>query len=235
MKLVFDGLDLVFGSKKVAPKLRSFGSMRSVLAHPEIECALEPESPTYYMYREAARFGNIRYDVTRILSLDLCGEFNKTFGHTHPKTKKGTGWPEVYEVISGEANFLLQKVGQLGVDDAVLLTAKKGDALLIPPGYGHVTINHGKTDLLMGNLVSDSFEADYSMFAQRRGGCYYETHAGGLSRNPNYGTDFSLREETARKFSERFGCYAPFEKKDLLTVAKNMRDIEFLDKPELFY
>ena len=138
-------------------------------------------------------------------------------------------------MLSGEAHTLLQKVSQLGVEDAVLLTAKKGDCLIIPPGYGHVTINPGKKELLMANLVCDGFEADYSQFAQRRGACYYEMSGGKLVANKNYGNGYELRRESAVKFSSAFGCFAPFKKKGLLEAAKDRKTIEFLEKPETFY
>lgn len=235
MKVDFSGDTLLYNKKEIKPSIRKFSEMRPVLAYPEKDTDVEPELPTYYMYREADRFGAIRYDVTKIPSLDLCGERNKTFGHVHPQNKKGTGWPEVYEVIEGEAHFLLQRVGQMGVTDAVLLHAKAGDCFLVPPGYGHVTINPGKRDLVMGNLVAELFSADYSMFASRRGGCFYETLKGEFIRNTNYGTDFELRKEDARKFSDAFGVYAPFSKCDLVTAAKKKENIEFLEKPEQFY
>jgi oxalate decarboxylase/phosphoglucose isomerase-like protein (cupin superfamily) len=121
------------------------------------------------------------------------------------------------------------------VADAVLLSANKGDRFLVPPGYGHVTINSGKGELVLANLVSDGFEADYSMFANLRGACFYEMDDGRLLRNQNYGSGFEMRQENAVKFSSQFGVYAPFAKKSLLEAAKKYADIEFLAKPETFY
>jgi len=230
----FDNDSLEFSGRKIKPSVRRLSDMAPVLANPEKGAGLAPDTPTYYMYREAAAFGKIRYDVTRILPLDLCGERNKTLGHVHPNSPKGTPWPEVYEILSGEAHFLLQKVTQLGVQDAVLLTAKKGECLLIPPGYGHVTINAGKGELLLGNLVSSDFDADYSMFLRLRGGCYYEMASGKLVKNMNYGDGFELRKLGAADFSSSYGAYAPF-RKGLLAAVKKPGDIEFLKKPEMFY
>lgn len=235
MAVKFEGDALFWNGKKIAPSIRKFGDMRPVLAFPEREPPLDPDTPTYFMYRQAEKFGHIRYDVTKIPALAISGEFNKTFGHVHPKSKKGTAWPEAYEVLEGTAHSLLQKVDQLGVSDAVLITAKKGESFLVPPGYGHVTINPGKGDLVMGNLVSELFESDYSMYAQRRGACFYETVKGELVRNRNYGQNFEIRRQTAREFSSPFGCYEPFEKGGLLAAAKSAKNIEFLEKPELFY
>jgi len=120
------------------------------------------------------------------------------------------------------------------VQDAVLLAAKKGECLLIPPGYGHVTINAGKQELLLGNLVSGDFSADYSQFLRMRGGCVYEMSDGKLVKNKNYGGDFELRQLGAVEFSSAYGKYAPF-KKGLLAAVKKPEDIEFLKKPEQFY
>ncbi|MCX6771866.1 MAG: glucose-6-phosphate isomerase [Candidatus Micrarchaeota archaeon] len=234
MEWKFDDEALEFSGRKIKPSVRRLLEMAPVLATPKKDSGLAPDSPTYYMYRDVAHFGKIRYDVTRILSLDLAGERNKTLGHVHPRSAKGAAWPEVYEVLSGEAHFLLQKVTQLGVQDAVLLSAKKGECLLIPPGYGHVTINAGKRELVLGNLVSSDFDADYSQFLRMRGGCYYEMHDGKLVRNRNYGEDFELRKLSASEFSSAFGTYAPF-RKGLLAAVKKPEDIEFLKKPEMFY
>jgi len=234
MEWKFDDGTLEFGGKEVKPSVRTLSDMRPVLAHPGAESKLAPGTPTYFMYREVAKFGKIRYDVTRIPALDLCGELNKTLGHVHPKSPKGAPWPEVYEVLSGEAHFLLQKVSQLGVEDCALLSAKKGECLLIPPSYGHVTINAGKRELVLGNLVSDDFSADYSQFLRLRGGCYYEMAGGKLARNSNYGRDFELRQLRAVDFSSAYGTYAPF-RKGLLEAVKKPENIEFLKKPEQFY
>ena len=234
MEWKFDNDALEFSGRKIKPSVRKLQEMLPVLATPKKDTGLPSDSPTYYMYRDVAHFGKIRYDVTRILSLDLCGEKNKTLGHVHPRSPKGTSWAEVYEVLSGEAHFLLQKMSQLGVEDAVLLAAKKGECLLIPPGYGHVTINPGKRDLVLGNLVSSEFDADYSQFLRLRGGCYYEMSDGKLVKNGNYGGDFELRKLRAPEFSSAFGSYAPF-KKGLLAAVKDPASIEFLKKPEMFY
>ena len=233
--LKFDKDALVYEGKRIAPSIRTLGQMRQVLAYPEKDEDLPADMPLYFMYRQAEKFSAIRYDITRITAREVCGEFNKTFGHAHPKSPAGTPWSEVYEILEGEAHFLLQKVSQLGVEDAVLLSAKKGDRFIIPPGYGHVTVNPGKKELLMANLVSGGFEADYSMFAQRRGACFYELAGGKLLKNKNYGEGFEIRRATAVKFSSAFGCFAPFAKKSLLEAAKDRRNIEFLERPETFY
>ncbi len=61
----------------------------------------------------------------------------------------------LYEVLEGLAHFLLQTNA---LDDVVLIEARKGDIIVIPPGYGHVTINPRLDEtLIMANLVSTAF------------------------------------------------------------------------------
>lgn len=230
----FEGAALLFEGRKIEPtSTRTFEEMRPVLA--KEGCSLEPDMPLYHMYRAVQHFQHVRYDITRILPADLCGEHSKTFGHIHPPSKSGASWPEVYEVLEGAAHFLLQKVSALGVEDVVLLFAKKGERFLVPPSYGHVTINPEKKELVLANLISDEFESDYSMFASRRGACVYEMKGGKIVKNANYGNGFEARKAGAAKFSESFGCFAPFKKMSLLEAAKDFSNIEFLQKPEMFY
>lgn len=227
--LKFEGSTLIFNGKRISPSVRTFSQMKGVLALPGLEGNFLPDAPLYYMYRAAAQFSSIRYDITRIPAVDLCGEHNKTYGHSHPG-----GWPEAYEVLEGSAHFLLQKMKGDSVDEVLLLSAKKGDCFLVPPGYGHITINPGKKELLMGNLVSGKFESDYSLFGQKQGACFYEMIDGKIVKNKNYAEGFAVRKESAVKFSSQFSCFAPFKGKTLLEAAKNFSDIEFLEKPETF-
>lgn len=229
LMLKFEGNALLFNGKRIPPSIRTFSQMRSVLAHPELEGNFLPDAPLYYMYRQVGLFSSIRYDITRVLPVDLCGERNKTFGHSHPG-----GWPEAYEVLEGSAHFLLQKMKGDAVDEALLLAAKKGDCFLVPPGYGHITINPGKKELIMANLVSGKFESDYSLFEQKHGACFYEMSDGKIVKNRNYPDGFAVKREAAVKFSSQYKCFDPFRKKSLLEAAKNFAGIEFLEKPSTF-
>jgi len=97
----------------------------------------------------------IRYDITVIPPANPGGEYVKTKGHYHPENAAGVVYPELYEVMGGRAHFLLQKKS---LDDIALIEAHKGDIVVIPPGYGHVTINPTLDQkLTMANLVSTRF------------------------------------------------------------------------------
>ncbi len=170
------------------PQIRTVAEMRSVLADP----GCPAEGPLYFMYRDLAvgekdrewlRSRSIRYDITVIPSRVLCGELVKTKGHYHPPNRAGIEYPELYEVIEGTGHFLLQN---RSVSDIFLVEAKAGDKILIPPGFGHVTINPVGEKLVMANLVSNAFSSDYSRFEAQQGAAYYEMAGTGLVKNPRY-------------------------------------------------
>jgi glucose-6-phosphate isomerase len=163
--------------------------MRPVLFDPQCRC----HDPLYFMYRDLSRSGadwrwlhehRLRYDLTVIPPRDLCGEWVKTKGHYHPKNAAGVGFPEIYEILEGTAHYLLQS---RTLDDVVLITADAGDLVIIPPEYGHITINPSPDQTLsVANIVSTAFESEYNEYEARHGAAYYELSDGDLYRNPAY-------------------------------------------------
>ena len=171
------------------PSVRTIQEMRSVLAEPECAC----ESHLYFMYRDLARSDDdwqwlhthhLRYDLTVIPPRDICGEYVKTKGHYHPKNAQGVGYPEIYEVLEGEVHYLLQS---RSLDDVALVSAQEGDIVIIPPEYGHVSINpSSEMTLSMANIVSTAFESEYQQYENLQGAAYYEMVGGELKKNPQY-------------------------------------------------
>ena len=170
------------------PQPRTIAEIRGVLMDPACEC----REPLYFMYRALSRSPEdagwlheegLRYDVTVIPARTLCGEYVKTKGHHHPVNPAGIPYPEIYEVLQGRAHYLLQT---RSADDVRLVEAKPGEQVLIPPGFGHVSVNPGRRTLVMANIVSDRFESDYSAYEKRRGAAYYELAGGTLVKNPRY-------------------------------------------------
>ena len=122
----------------------------------------------YYMYRELSmgkkdalliKEHGLRYDITVIPPRMLGCEFVKTEGHYHPLVP-GTQitFPEIYEVLGGEVHYILQKPAGEGIEDVILIKAGAGDKVIIPPGYGHLTINASNKILKMANWVARDFE-----------------------------------------------------------------------------
>ena len=212
-----------------APGIRTVGDMKSVLFDPSCRAT----DPLYYMYRDLARSeadrrwlaGHfLRYDITVIPPFDLCGECVKTKGHYHPADPAGTGYPELYEVLEGEAEFLLQS---RTLDDMVLVSAKKGACVIIPPGYGHVSINPSHdTTLAMANLVSTAFESEYGEYETLHGAAYYVMRDGRIVKNPHYGDVPVLRRVTVNKDSP--------VKSPIYSLVGNRAALAFLNEPEKY-
>jgi glucose-6-phosphate isomerase len=126
---------------------------------------------------------HIRHDISILFPGTLNGEFLKTHGHYHPKIKNKT-YPEIYQVINGEGLFLLQDGPDI-VKDVRFVFAKEGEIVVIPPSFGHVTINFSKENLIWSNLIADTFESDYEPFKNKKGGVYYILEDNPLKWVPN--------------------------------------------------
>ena len=135
----------------------------------------------------------LRYDITQI-SPGLVGrEFIKTIGHYH----KDFG-SEIYEVLSGEAIFIFQKIDFSGMvmpiggqaEEIYLIKANVGEKVVVPwpgrlPGYGHVTINPGNDFLVVADISSENMRPNYDFFKKYRGAAYYIVKGQGLKINDN--------------------------------------------------
>jgi glucose-6-phosphate isomerase len=187
---------LTFGNglPPVRADIRYKKDMLDVLYEPEGDGPDE----LYFMYRDICRPEDrdllqkhkLRYDVTAILSGYVGKEFIKTAGHYHP-IKPGTEmtYPEVYEVLHGTAHYLLQTDSDEDGVEAILVEAKAGDKVLIPPGYGHITINPGPSILIMSNWVCSDFASVYGPIKEWGGAAYFEVADGKESQfivNPRY-------------------------------------------------
>jgi len=133
----------------------------------------------YYMYRNVLpnkifkRYG-YRYDITVIPFHKIGIEESKTLGHYHAHIR-GTkiSYPEVYQVLYGKAYYLLQRKDKNKIKDVIVVVAKQGDVVVIPPNYGHVTINAGPKTLVMANLVYADFSSHYREYIKKHGAAYY--------------------------------------------------------------
>lgn len=206
---------LIFGHglPEVKPAARKASDMREVL----YDQAAADERELYFMYRdvhrpedeELIRKSGLRYDITIVSPGKLGLEFIKTAGHYHP-VKPGTNvtYPEVYEVLFGTAHYLLQKPDETGrrALDVILVEAQPGDKVVIPPGYGHITINPGDEPLVMTNWVAAEFSSVYDPVKETGGGAYFEVaESEGVSRfipNPKYESRGPLHTMEAQEMPE---------------------------------
>jgi glucose-6-phosphate isomerase, archaeal len=194
--------------------------------------------PLYAMFRDLARSPadrwwlkemGLRYDITVIPPRKICGEFVKTKGHYHTENPAGHGFPEIYEVLEGTAHYLLQREDMA---DVVLVEATAGDVVVVPPGYGHVTINPTTDQTLhMANIVSGKFASDYCKYVEGKGAAYYEMEDGSFMKNRTYGRVPPLRRVTAGQIrTGKAGITSP-----LYHLIEQRRPVlKFLNHPEQF-
>lgn len=171
-----------------APDVRRLKDIIKVIYDKEWLKTADLESELYYMYRGVEEKDKIRYDITVIPGKMLGKEFNKTKGHFHVGK-----YGEVYTVLEGKAIYLMQKEG-----DVYAVKAEKGDVIIIPPFYGHVTINPSDKELKMANWISTDCQSDYLPYEEKEGAAYYFTKQGWI-KNENYKDIPELRFEEPLK------------------------------------
>ena len=215
MSIKFDG-DFPFIKKSE----RSLKELRPYLKNPE---AKNGPDPVYYVWRyahlkkdsEKIRNCNLRYDITLIPPGKIDGEFVKTAGHYHKP------YPEIYEVLSGRAYFLIQS------ESAVYLSeAEPGEKFIIPPSFGHNTINVFDKPLLIANWISEKAIYDYESYKNNRGASYYFLDNDNLIdivKNPNYDSVPEIKKIRTKK-----------DPLPLYTLVNNLEKLKFLNYPEEF-
>lgn len=181
--------------------VRPHDKMKEVLMNP----GAEGPSVHYYMIRG----GTDQRNVTVWEPGTVGGEYIKTYGHYHIGQLDETYW-----VLLGEGIVLQQKLVTEGetmhpdrVEEFRAIPVKAGDSVYMPPGYGHLVVNTGKTYLVTADdspvdfgdtdPVSMPGHADYKMVQQMQGFSYYVIEKDGkpaLVKNTRYGevqkTDF---------------------------------------------
>jgi len=187
--------------KDKKPDIRYLNELEKVIYDKEwLKSAKDVE--LYYMYRGLEENNGIRYDITVLPKNMLGQEFSKTKGHYHIGK-----YQEIYTVLEGNSIYLMQKK-KVGTDneieDVYAVKCQKGDVVVIPSDYGHITINSSdKEDLKMANWISSDCKSDYSLFEKLQGACYYylATADGGASwvKNENYKSVPELRFEEPLK------------------------------------
>jgi glucose-6-phosphate isomerase len=230
MKIDLDRSDLFVNGKNHPKNVRKLSKLKEVLKG-YVDLDFTVDSEIYYMFRKVYEKNRIRFDITVISPKIIEGEFAKTYGHAHPEAEDGLSYPEVYQVLSGEAIFLLQKSNRDKSMDVKLIRTKKGDVLVIPPNFSHVTINPSKDVLVLSNLVADDFESDYAEFKKNRGAAFYYLEDGNVLQNANYVVR-QLERPKIDLFNKKYG----FESEDLLTeFHMDPKKFEFLKKPSLLF
>ncbi len=237
VKINIGKMTLFVGSEEFFPTIRRVKDMTEVMIdRPWLNNEADMGKELYYMFRgislledeKTIKESKLRYDITIIPPFMLGREFVKTAGHYHPDVP-GTDitYTEVYEVLYGKALYLMQKVIGNKVIDAYFVEANAGDKVIIPPGYGHITINRSDEPLVMANWVASNFSSDYEPLKLTRGGCFFVLKDK-ILKNENYD---NVPEPEFRKPATVLGGEPMYklvgntEKLEFLTAPQNHRDI----------
>jgi glucose-6-phosphate isomerase len=231
--------------EKLKPKIRYLAEMKELLFdQPWTETA--PDLKLYYMYRDLAENkkdhqkiekANLRYDITVIPFIILGREFNKTAGHDHPLVP-GTKitYPEIYQVLKGEAIFLIQDSHGDQINDIYAVKARENDKVIIPPNYEHLIINASGKELKTANWVCRDFGSNiYKPFRIKRGFCYYalESPAGEIlwQKNHHYQDIPQLKFLSPNLWLDKFKID---QEKDIYQLVKDLNKLDFLKNPQKY-
>lgn len=225
-----------FNGKILTPDVRRLIDMKEVILDQNwLAGAVDFE--LYYMYRdlylsradkEKLLHNDLRYDITIIPPNMLGCEYIKTAGHYHPNVPGSiVTYPELYEVLEGEALYLLQNQDQ---SDVVAVYASAGEKVLVPPGYGHITINRSNKTLKMAEFVSRKVTSFSAHYRERAGAAYFFTKDGWIKneRCPEAG---ELRRADALDSSSlrKLGLT---KKREMYPLLRAPDHLDFLTKPE---
>lgn len=231
MKIELKGTELyVNGHKHQMHSVRKLQKMQDVLLG-KVEPQSEDDFSVYHMYRSVYSNIEMRFDITYLPAKMLGAEFNKTYGHYHPKADDGLAYPELYQVLKGKATFILQEKNQDGSVNVLIVDAAEGEIMLLPPGYGHVTVNPSSAeDLVLSNIVFNGFQSNYDDYERCKGGAYYYTSEG-LVQNTNYLVK-KFERTTAKELTAKYGITCADLLKDF---AADPDQFMFLEKPALLF
>lgn len=231
LPILFDGqrLDIIFNDDFpfIEKSERSLEELKPYLKNQEVK---NGPNPVYRVWRNAhlasdnekIKNDNLRYDLTLMPAGTIDGEFVKTAGHYHKP------YPEIYEVLMGRAHSLAQSESMI-----YLIEAGPGEKFIIPPEFGHNTINVFNEPLLLANWVSEKAGYDYSSYKNKRGASYYffkKNDLVDIVKNPNYKSAPEVKKIGTREYSE-FGIP---KNQSLYSLVNEIEKLRFLNYPEEF-
>jgi len=225
--------------------VRLLSEMREVIYDKEWLKQADPNLKLYYVWRGVSENETdkrkmeevgLRYDITEFIPLMLGPEFNKTMGHEHSLVP-GTNlaYPEIYEVLEGEAYFLFEKFGENDkIEDIFAVHCLAGEKCVIPPGYAHLTVNPSTQKTVMANWVAVNNKQSYDRIKKLGGGGYFALKGQeGLNwvKNQRYHSLPKLRFIQSNNF---FNLGLSKEEK-IYSLINRLEKLDFLLHPEKYF
>lgn len=246
-----DDFRLIFGAEiePVIPKIREFPFVKNYLKNPH---STYDRRDVYHIYRDIAlskdkdkiHRAGLEYDLTVIPPGKIGDEFVKTIGHYHPyKKDTQVRYPEAHEVIYGRAFFILQSASTdlLRLQDVYIVEAGRGEKVVVPPGFGHVSINPTENALVLANFQPRGNEGIYEPYEAHNGAAYYVVQSDRLGKggrtvseyefgpNLNYASVPVFKRVRGRELP-RFNLLSALPM--YFTGVRNLETLDFLVNPE---
>ncbi len=154
----------------------------------------ETEKEVFRVYEEVKKtedkefWDDMRFDLIVVQAGNLGEEFIKTLGYYRSFADNEYRYPEIYQLIEGYAEFVLQQQGEYHekVKDVIMIRAQKQDLLAIPPSYGVTIINPSQKKTILARIRATNAEEISSDYKRSRGECYYRIKDGRWEYNNNY-------------------------------------------------
>jgi len=118
----------------------------------------------------------------------------------------------------------------------VVVKAKKGDKVVIPPNYGHVTINPSETTLKMANWVANAFSSIYEPMKMKGGAAYFELTNGEFVKNAKHGDVPDIRFLRPSDVEKELGLNLNLnlsKETEMYELIKQPETLAFLTNPNL--
>ena len=115
-------------------------------------------------------------------------EYNKVKGYYRNKAENGINYPEVFQVVEGYVEFLLQQPGDshTKIKDAAMVRLQRSEILVIPPSFGLTIINPSEKPAIISRLRASETQEIYDNFKETKGECYLRVEGGKWDYNDRY-------------------------------------------------
>ncbi len=163
--------------------------LRAVAREPGAVDTTNGGEPLYHVYRNVRpallsesmeRFG-FSYALTTFKAGTIGGgaEWVRTRGHTNSDAP-GTNlsYPEIHEVLRGEAWLYLQHGATEHPTDAVTIPLMAGDKAVVAPGWASLLVNVGVSELIVGTWRMADCETERTALAERGGMAHFVLRGG---------------------------------------------------------
>ena len=155
---------------------------------------IDEDEEVYRVYEGIRRvedkefWDTIRFDVIIVQSGRLGDNYKSTPGYYRSLAENGYAYPEIYQIVDGYAELLLQQPGSKheNVKDVVMIRVQKFDTIIIPPVYGISIINPSERRTIIARMRADETKEVKEGFENTKGTCYKRKVEGRWEFNSNY-------------------------------------------------